>query len=396
MLVGIEKNMRYIPFFAAALVFASLQVVCAQKKNDFALYLLADVRPAELSRLDGTKIERPKTKPLVTTRFVVSYLKNLHRLTIAGNAVKRIRLLDVPPEGRSFVVFAGGSAIYTGAFWKGKPQENFTGVFIDVTDKTGSQLNLTLDYRGRETVADQRSDERIWSVLRSAGVLFEQVWLAGRCREVLTNTIPRDSIRLVFNVTANMRSVFESQTVRFDVAKGENNALLDALEIVRNPTGAGKAAAKTPFPDKVDDKCSKKELLLKFKRRIAVAPGARDDLIFEDFEVLKERKPLRLPGKDEVLRIEIESGCAWYSPSELLVRLSDFKAADDEYLVYPTDGKSYLDKQCLQRGSFVLKNGERILWAAADAYSIVIYEEDGQSRHDRIYVYFGKSVDPKR
>jgi len=68
--------------------------------------------------------------PIISTQDIITYNAQTHEIKITENAFKRIVDLEVPVEGKSFLVCVDKAPIYWGAFWTPVSSISFDGVTI--------------------------------------------------------------------------------------------------------------------------------------------------------------------------------------------------------------------------------------------------------------------------
>jgi hypothetical protein len=94
----------------------------------FAVYLTQDdVPPSQMEALSHVEIA---DRPVISEDDVVYYNPQTHELKLTQAAFERISGLDVPVQGRSFVVCVDKGPIYWGAFWTPVSSQSFDGVTI--------------------------------------------------------------------------------------------------------------------------------------------------------------------------------------------------------------------------------------------------------------------------
>jgi hypothetical protein len=263
--------------FALILLLAGFQMISAQNKKEFFLYLLPEsIDARQLSRLDLNKI-KPRGKPFLTAGDVWRYVKETHEITLGYEATVRLKKLKVPVSGRPFIVFVGAEPIYTGAFWTSFSSITFRGVAIDVTGLRGdfATIKLELDYpplAPKNIGFDPRPDKRIFQVFENKGVLYEQVWLSGRCRSVRPTGKRRQSYIFTFEVTSVAKSAYNLPEVTFEIFDDDEKSLRAAIDM----RWIEQERRWTNFNPQ-------REILLKFERRTnAKDPAA---MRLRDFEL---------------------------------------------------------------------------------------------------------------
>lgn len=144
---------------------------------EFAIYLLADDRPAtELSGFDLKDIALQE-QPILTGKDLLSYKRLTHEMELTATAYRRIQeLFPIPVKvnGIPFMVTVGSEPIYAGAFWTPLSSLSFDGVVImQPFSPDETVIQIALGYPGSDatTRGDPRSDPRVMEALRAAGKL---------------------------------------------------------------------------------------------------------------------------------------------------------------------------------------------------------------------------------
>ena len=116
---------------------------------------------------------------IISSTDVVSYNLQTHELVLTEAAFQRICELEVPVEGKSFIVCVDKQPVYAGAFWTPVSSISYDGVTIwKPYGKDGpSIVALELGYPSADFYggADPRNDPRIASALRRAGKLVDRL-----------------------------------------------------------------------------------------------------------------------------------------------------------------------------------------------------------------------------
>jgi hypothetical protein len=147
-----------------------------------AITLTADgVTAADLLGLEDLSHVALAPEPILTTADFTAYDIATHVFTLTVAATERIAALEVPTNGRPFVVTVDEIPIYAGAFWAPYSSLSFDGVVIMMMPgwsagalfPDGSRTYaVTLGYPGSAfyTGSDPRADRRIVDALRVAGL----------------------------------------------------------------------------------------------------------------------------------------------------------------------------------------------------------------------------------
>ncbi len=153
---------------------------CAPHHEGFAIYLTeGDISPAQMPALSQVEIAE---QPVIAMSDIITYNAQTHELKLTASAYERISTLEVPVEGRSFVVCVDGEAIYFGAFWTPISSMAFEGVTIWQPLSFGEPHIVTLElgypssafYEGE----DPRNNPEIIGALEEAGKLITGLSIA--------------------------------------------------------------------------------------------------------------------------------------------------------------------------------------------------------------------------
>jgi len=140
--------------------------------KEYSIYLLAqDTSPHKMPVVSHLELA---DKPIVSIEDVVSYTRDTHEIELVDEALERISKLDVPVDGRVFVVCIDRDPIYWGAFWTPISSMAFDGVVIvkPSSPKTRVvQIQLGYPSANAFTGTDPRSSEEILQALARAGKL---------------------------------------------------------------------------------------------------------------------------------------------------------------------------------------------------------------------------------
>jgi len=144
----------------------------------FAIYLTkGDIPVAQMEALSHVDIA---ATPLINIDDIVLYHAEpiIHYITVTPEAYERIRSMQVPTQGKSFVVCVDKVPIYWGAFWATYSSQSFDGVNIQVPPiaaADGGFLFIELGYPTKDffTGEDPRLNPFIIESLEKA----EKLWL---------------------------------------------------------------------------------------------------------------------------------------------------------------------------------------------------------------------------
>ena len=97
-------------------------------QEGFAIYLTQrDIPPTQMEALSHVDIVE---HPVISMNDIITYKAQTHELKLTASAFERIFELEVPVQGRSFVVCVDKQPIYWGAFWTPISSISFDGVTI--------------------------------------------------------------------------------------------------------------------------------------------------------------------------------------------------------------------------------------------------------------------------
>ena len=98
------------------------------KPEGFAIYLTKrDIPPEQMATLSHVDIA---DQPIIGMNDIITYNAQTHELKLTVTAFDRIAQLEVPVQGKSFMVCVDKKPIYFGAFWTPISSISFDGVTI--------------------------------------------------------------------------------------------------------------------------------------------------------------------------------------------------------------------------------------------------------------------------
>jgi hypothetical protein len=277
------KIMRIVFFYLSLMIFFYCQTIFAQdnsQKGSFNLYLLPhNIKANQLSKLKIDKL-KPAGKPFLSSRHIERYVKDTHEIQLNYLGAAQLKKLKVPVSGKPFVVFAGGEAVYAGAFWQRFSSISFKGVAIDVANLEGDYptIKLELDYpplSPKNIASDPRPDARVMRALEQDGVLYEQVWFHAKCVKVRGTGKRHQSYVFTFAVTSVVKSKYDRAEISFELYSdfgGEKMREMLKAEYV--------SGSRTEQEWDFD---AQKEILLKFVRKVTTQENPQ--IYLDDFEV---------------------------------------------------------------------------------------------------------------
>ena len=150
---------------------------CATPKGEgFAIYLTKeDIPPAEMEALSHVDIA---DQPIISIGDIITYNAQTHELKLTGAAFERISQLEVPIQGKSFIVCVDKEPIYWGAFWTPISSMSFNGVTIwkPLSSQEPQVIKLELGYPLSSFYSgeDPRNKTEVMKSLEGAGKLINK------------------------------------------------------------------------------------------------------------------------------------------------------------------------------------------------------------------------------
>ena len=144
------------------------------KDEGFAIYLLArDIPVSEMKIVSNLELA---DKPLLTLGDIVSYSRETHEIELTAQACEKLLEIDVPMNGKAFVVCVDRQPVYWGAFWSYLSSVYFGGVTIYIhpplfSDRHTIQLKLGYPSESFYSGEDPRPNTDIMQSLQQAGKL---------------------------------------------------------------------------------------------------------------------------------------------------------------------------------------------------------------------------------
>jgi hypothetical protein len=144
----------------------------ANKQEGFAIYLTkSDVPPTQMAVLSHIEIA---AQPVIALKDISAYDPDTHEITLTAEALGRLSSLQIPVEGKSFVVCVDKKLIYWGAFWTPISSISFDGVTIwKPLGQDSNIIKLELGYPAPSFYngEDPRNNSLIMDSLKQAGKL---------------------------------------------------------------------------------------------------------------------------------------------------------------------------------------------------------------------------------
>jgi hypothetical protein len=114
---------------------------------------------------------------------IVTYNAQTHELKLTASAFDRIAVLEVPVQGKSFVVCVDRKPIYSGAFWTPVSSIGYDGVTIwkPLDSQSPKVVTLELGYPSPTFYGgeDPRNNPEVLSSIAQAGKLVDKLSITG-------------------------------------------------------------------------------------------------------------------------------------------------------------------------------------------------------------------------
>ena len=143
----------------------------------FGIYLTEqDVSPAQTEVLSHVTLTE---RPVISSEDIITYNAQTHEIRLTDQAFERICALDVPVQGRAFMVCVDKQSIYWGAFWTPISSISFDGVTIwqPYSAQGPGVITLQLGYPSSSFYGgqDPRNSPEILKSLEQAGKLIDKL-----------------------------------------------------------------------------------------------------------------------------------------------------------------------------------------------------------------------------
>jgi len=143
----------------------------------FAIYLTEqDISPAQMEVLSHVNLT---DQPVISSEDIITYNAQTHEIKLTDQAFERICELDVPVQGRAFMVCVDKRSIYWGAFWTPISSISFDGVTIwqPYSAQAPAVIALQLGYPCSSFYGgeDPRNSPEILKSLGQAGKLIDRL-----------------------------------------------------------------------------------------------------------------------------------------------------------------------------------------------------------------------------
>ena len=152
-------------------------VSASAEGEGFAIYLTKqNIPPAQIEAFSHVNLAN---KPVISSEDVITYNAQTHEIRLTDRAFERISELEVPVEGRSFMVCVDKQPVYWGAFWTPISSISFDGVTIwqPYSSQDHAIITLELGYPSSSFYGgeDPRDNPEILTALEQDGKLVDKL-----------------------------------------------------------------------------------------------------------------------------------------------------------------------------------------------------------------------------
>jgi hypothetical protein len=154
---------------------------CSTPKGEgFAIYLTrGDVPPSKMEALSHVEIA---DQPIISMNDIITYNAQTYEMKLTTSVFERLSQLEVPIEGKSFLVCVDKAPVYWGAFWTPISSISFDGVTIwkPYSSRGPAVITLELGYPSSSFYGgeDPRNSTEILKSLDRAGKLINKLSIA--------------------------------------------------------------------------------------------------------------------------------------------------------------------------------------------------------------------------
>ena len=135
-----------------------------------------DIPPEQMATLNHVDIA---DQPIIGMNDIIRYNAQTHELKLTVTAFDRIAQLEVPVQGKSFMVCVDKNPIYFGAFWTSISSISFDGVTIwkPFSSQEPKVITLELGYRSSSFYGseDPRNNPEVINSFEQAGKLINKL-----------------------------------------------------------------------------------------------------------------------------------------------------------------------------------------------------------------------------
>jgi hypothetical protein len=152
----------------------------AAEGEGFAIYLTQqDIPPTQMEALSHVNLT---DQPVISSEDVITYNAQTHEIRLTDQAFERVCELEVPVQGRAFMVCVDKRSVYWGAFWTPISSISFDGVTIwqPCSSQNPSVITLELGYPSSSFYGgeDPRDNLEVLRALEQHGKLIDKLSIA--------------------------------------------------------------------------------------------------------------------------------------------------------------------------------------------------------------------------
>lgn len=149
----------------------------ASRGEGFSIYLTKDDIPPQ--QIEALSYVEKVDQPIISMTDIITYNAQTHEIKLTAIAYERICNLEIPVEGKSFMVCIDRKPIYWGAFWTPVSSISFDGVTIrkPLTSQKLHVITLELGYPSSSFYRgeDPRNNTEIIKSLEISGKLINKL-----------------------------------------------------------------------------------------------------------------------------------------------------------------------------------------------------------------------------
>jgi hypothetical protein len=176
----IKLSVRIWSYLAAIIIISNLFMFSGCSKLDregFAIYLTVnDIPPTQMEAQSHFVLTE---QPVISIDDIMTYNQQTHEIKLTAGAFERLYQLEVPVQGKSFVVCLNKQPLYWGAFWTPISSISFDGVTIWKPYSLAEPYIITLELGYPSTSfysgEDPRNNPEILTALEQSSKLITEL-----------------------------------------------------------------------------------------------------------------------------------------------------------------------------------------------------------------------------
>ena len=147
---------------------------CSSAEDHFAIYFPSgSITTQEILQVDPASLKLSDTA-LITSDDIVSYERNIHKLTLTDAGYQKLLLQKTPVQGIPLIAAVGKQPVYALALWTPLSSLSYEGVIIlQPFDPDDKSIYIMTGYPTDSFFkgTDPRSEQRIFDALNKEGKL---------------------------------------------------------------------------------------------------------------------------------------------------------------------------------------------------------------------------------